>query len=89
MSRQSIAAVVSLGCLVTWISALQLQAADWPHLRGPDYNGVSKETKWKSKWSDKSPPEIWSRAVGVGASSVVVAGDCTAGIRFDIHNRNT
>ena len=45
-------------------------AADWPHYRGPDYNGISTED------FDPSGLKIaWKADVGIGASSVVVEGD--------------
>jgi len=53
--------------------ASELKAADWPQWRGPDYNGVSQETL-----PTPLPGELpirWKAQVGIGFSSVVVAGD--------------
>ncbi len=53
--------------------AVPLQAADWPHLRGPNYDGVSAETRLADTWPDTGPPRLWSRELGQGHSGFVVA----------------
>src|SRR4030042_4374693 len=45
------------------------QAADWPHWRGPDYNGISKETNWVGTWSESGPKVLWEASIGTGVSS--------------------
>ncbi len=50
-------------------------ADDWPFFRGPNYNGVSTETGWTSQWPETGPRVVWRTKVGMGASSVVVAGN--------------
>jgi len=48
---------------------------DWPHLRGPNYDGVSTETSIAAAWPEEGPPILWTRALGQGYSGfVVVAG---------------
>jgi outer membrane protein assembly factor BamB len=47
-------------------------AGDWPNYRGPDYNGISKETSWRSTWAE-SPKVIWKASLGIGFSSVTVS----------------
>jgi outer membrane protein assembly factor BamB len=49
--------------------------ADWPHLRGPNYDGVATETGLADSWSDHGPPRLWSRELGQGHSGVIVAAD--------------
>ncbi|MBS0210720.1 MAG: PQQ-binding-like beta-propeller repeat protein [Planctomycetes bacterium] len=51
-----------------------LQAADWPHWRGPAYTGISAETDWTWQWSADGPAEVWHAEVGTGFSSIAVAG---------------
>ena len=51
-----------------------LRAADWPHWRGPDHNGISKETNWKSEWPADGPPVLWKANAGTGFASFSVAG---------------
>ena len=49
-----------------------VHAADWPHWRGPDYNGISRETDWACDWGDSSPKVLWRQEVGTGSSSFAV-----------------
>jgi outer membrane protein assembly factor BamB len=49
-----------------------LSANDWPHWRGPDRNGISIETGWKSQWPSAGPAMAWKAQAGLGFSSVVV-----------------
>src|ERR1041384_4837906 len=61
-------AVVFVGAILS-----KAQADDWPHWRGPDYNGVSKETGWSTKWPAEGPKRLWKAAVGIGFASVSVS----------------
>jgi len=47
-------------------------AADWPMFRGPDLNGISRESGWASSWSGEGPKVAWRARVGLGFSTVVV-----------------
>lgn len=64
----------SASCLVVccWI-ALSARA-DWPHLRGPKYDGVSAETELAESFGAQGPQRLWSRPLGQGHSGIVVAG---------------
>ena len=44
--------------------------ADWPHWRGADYDGISRETDWRSD----GMTVLWRVNVGTGFSSVAVSG---------------
>ena len=35
---------------------------DWPQWRGPDRNGLSKETGLLKSWPAGGPPKLWSIA---------------------------
>ncbi|MFO1020480.1 MAG: hypothetical protein U0903_07260 [Planctomycetales bacterium] len=48
---------------------------DWPHLRGPDLNGISRETGLVSTWSEQGPPVLWTRTLGQGYSGMIAVGD--------------
>src|SRR5688572_26087220 len=50
-----------------------LHADDWPRWRGPDLNGISKETGWTTVWPKEGPRPLWKASVGIGFSSVTVA----------------
>lgn len=48
-------------------------AADWPHYRGPQHNGISAEAGWQAEWPAKGPKVLWTAEVGLGFSSFVAA----------------
>lgn len=49
-------------------------ADDWPAFRGPDRDGVSKETGLLQSWPKDGPPKVWTaKNLGAGFGSVVVA----------------
>lgn len=48
-------------------------AADWPHVRGPSYDAISHETGLVDHWPEAGPPVLWTRELGAGYSSFVVA----------------
>jgi outer membrane protein assembly factor BamB len=52
---------------------LSLHADDWPRWRGPELNGISKETGWTTSWPQGGPKQLWKASVGIGFSSMVVA----------------
>src|SRR5437016_5233766 len=50
--------------------------ADWPQFRGPERNGVSRETNLLKEWPEGGPRLIWTYAnAGVGYSGPAVVGD--------------
>lgn len=51
----------------------QACAADWPHWRGPQRNGVSAESGWLDMWPTDGPPVAWKAKVGLGFSSFVIS----------------
>jgi outer membrane protein assembly factor BamB len=54
----------------------QSPSLDWPQWRGPDRNGISKETGLLKEWPRSGPPLAWWAAMlGAGYGSVAVAGD--------------
>ena len=48
-------------------------AADWPHVRGPDYDSTSAETGLADHWPEAGPPVLWTRELGPGYAGFVVA----------------
>jgi outer membrane protein assembly factor BamB len=51
-------------------------AKDWPQWRGPNRDGVSRETGLLKTWPRTGPPVVWSAAdLGAGFGSVSVRGD--------------
>ena len=49
-------------------------AADWPMFRGPEVNGISRESGWSPAWPKDGPPVKWRAKVGLGFSTVVISG---------------
>src|SRR5262245_41660759 len=47
--------------------------ADWSHLRGPNHDGVSTDTRLADSWPAEGPPTLWSRELGQGHSGFIVA----------------
>ena len=68
------ARMLSLAVAVLMSVCLPAPAADWPHWRGPDYSGISKETGWSGAWPAGGPKVLWRANVGTGYSSFAVAG---------------
>ena len=55
-------------------------AADWPSFRGPNRDGVSKETGLLQKWDEKGPPVAWTaKNLGLGFGAPTVAGGTVFG----------
>jgi outer membrane protein assembly factor BamB len=48
-------------------------ASDWPHFRGPDFTGISKEAAWRTAWIKDGLETTWRASVGLGFSTVSVA----------------
>lgn len=81
----TLSAVALVAALIGVAGLFQLRAAagpasekvakptDWPNWRGPDHNGVSKETGWMHKWPAGGPRVLWRAEVGTGYSSFAVA----------------
>src|SRR5437867_12223501 len=72
MSRMKIIASILAAVLSSLIS-FSAHAEDWPHWRGPDFNGISKETGWSAKWPAEGPKRLWKAAVGIGFASLSVS----------------
>jgi outer membrane protein assembly factor BamB len=62
-----------LGVAVLGASSL---AADWPQWRGPERDGVSKETGLLKEWPKEGPKLLWqAKDIDYGYSTPAVAGD--------------
>jgi hypothetical protein len=62
--------LLSLGTTLLCVLAAD---ADWPHLRGTNYDAVATETGLADTWPRDGPPRLWTRALGQGHSGFVVA----------------
>lgn len=74
--------------IATLILALSSHADDWPFFRGPNRDGISAETGWKTAWPEAGPSIAWEAEAGVGCASIVTTGDrvVTMGNREDEDN---
>jgi outer membrane protein assembly factor BamB len=71
-SRSLLAAAMFAAGLMLSTGASAL-ADDWPHWRGPNHNGISREQGWLDQWPQSGPPVVWKASVGTGFSSVAVS----------------
>lgn len=61
-------------CSVLLLTA-SVFAADWEQWRGPDHNGVSRETGLLTKWADGGPQLLWrTNILGAGYSNLSFHG---------------
>lgn len=70
MKGMSVAGII---CVAAVLSAGAGRADDWPQWRGPDRNGISRETGWTANWPKGGPKVLWRAEVGAGYSSFAVA----------------
>ena len=68
----------TLGCLILMLTGAAGQSSpglDWPQWRGPERNGISRETGLATQWPPSGPPVVWSASnVGAGYGSMAVSG---------------
>jgi outer membrane protein assembly factor BamB len=66
--------LVGIGALAATLLASAC-GADWPQWRGPQQDGISRETGLLPKWPENGPAELWRIPLGAGFSAVSVVGD--------------
>lgn len=67
--------LLALAWTLWWAAIEPARAADWPQWRGPQHDGISRETGLLPKWPASGPSELWRVALGGGFSAVSVVGD--------------
>jgi outer membrane protein assembly factor BamB len=77
-----LSAVAILGLIAD--VALGAGGVDWYRWRGPDLNGISKETGWQAQWPAAGPKVLWKASVGTGFASFSVSG----GLVYTMGNAN-
>ena len=65
--------ILSLTMLLLAVSLAR--AADWPHWRGPHFNGASEETNLPAEWSQTANIKWAADLPGPSAATPVVSGD--------------
>jgi outer membrane protein assembly factor BamB len=69
-------AIITLAAIYVVDAVSTVHASDWPHWRGPFFNGSSDEKNLPSQWS-MSENIAWSAALPDGAAATpIVCGDC-------------
>jgi len=64
----------AIACALLLATLSPSLAADWPMFRGPEVNGISRESGWSTAWPKDGPPVKWRAKVGLGFSTVVISG---------------
>lgn len=68
-------AVIALGVASATFLPAQTTTGDWPQWRGPERNGVSRETGLLQEWPSGGPAVAWSASgLGAGYGTVAVKG---------------
>jgi outer membrane protein assembly factor BamB len=79
-------ALATVAAFVLVQQATAQQAADWPQWRGPNRDGISKETGLLKQWPAEGPPLVWKASgAGRGYSSFSISNGklYTMGLRGD------
>jgi outer membrane protein assembly factor BamB len=70
------AIVVALGIAVSAQTPSPSSNTDWPQWRGPERNGISKETGLLKQWPAGGPPRLWRvSSLGGGYGSLATKGE--------------
>jgi len=84
MKTGYIKVVTTCALVLLCLSKAAAQAGDWPQWRGPNRDGISKETGLLKEWPTDGPPLVWTATgAGNGYSSLAISGGkiFTMGIR--------
>jgi len=73
LKRSARALAMGVGAVLFLLAAGPLCADDWPHYRGPNHDGISREKGWVAAFPQEGPKQLWKTSVGTGASSVSVS----------------
>ncbi len=88
MKNISTKSLASIAILVLFLSSelVAQVAGDWPQWRGPNRDGISKETGLLKQWPADGPPLVWkATGAGRGYSTMAIANGrlYTMGLRGD------
>ena len=65
-----------IAILIVVANGIVVFGADWPQWRGPERNGISKETGLLKAWPANGPRQLWTiNNLGAGYGSLAVKGD--------------
>lgn len=88
MRIKNIGMFISIAIIVLSVCAIAAAQAsgEWPQWRGPNRDGISKETGLLKQWPDGGPPLAWKTSgAGTGYSSLAISNGriYTMGLRGD------
>ncbi|HNY26591.1 MAG TPA: PQQ-like beta-propeller repeat protein [Candidatus Sumerlaeota bacterium] len=73
--KRAIGVFLSLSMCLAFFATGAVEAADWPQWRGPDRNGISKESGLLQEWPKEGPALAWKvDKLGGGDSAPTIAG---------------
>src|ERR1044071_8457412 len=78
--------IMILAATLFCLAEVAAQSGDWPQWRGPNRDGISKETGLLKQWPAEGPPLVWkATGAGGGYSSFSIANGklYTMGLRGD------
>ncbi len=68
--------LATLTVCLTAFGTSTAMASDWPQWRGPDRNGISRETGLLKEWPTEGPKLVWQvKEIGYGFSTPSIVGD--------------
>ena len=74
-SQSMVLHVVCCAFFASWLCTCpSASAADWAQWRGPNSDGISRETRLRTDWRGEPPRHVWERPLGLGFSAFAVAG---------------
>ncbi|WP_298867952.1 PQQ-binding-like beta-propeller repeat protein [uncultured Gimesia sp.] len=66
--------MVLVGSVMLFFTATLATAADWAHWRGPEHNGISRETNLVDTWSLDGKNVIWKSDIGGRSAPIILNG---------------
>jgi outer membrane protein assembly factor BamB len=81
---KQLASIIVLILIASFVRPLS--AVDWYRWRGPDLNGISKETGWQTQWPANGPKRAWKASIGNGFASITVSQGRAYAMGSDTNN---
>lgn len=71
--NRTAARLIALSIILVVPQILADTVHDWPQYRGPERDGVSRESGLLAEWPEEGPKVLWKRDIGTGFSGLAVA----------------
>ncbi|HBL43659.1 MAG TPA: serine/threonine protein kinase, partial [Planctomycetaceae bacterium] len=66
--------MVLVSSVVLFLTASLASAGDWAHWRGPEHNGISRETNLVADWNLDGKNILWKSDIGGRAAPIILDG---------------